>query len=157
MSDETRVAILDGARQYRPGRSRYRAVARSVKSCLSCHHWARLHPGHGPCVGMFYHGPGPASPCVCAAFSDPEPGRPDQVYTRDQVDRMVRHRWEGRKDRIFLLRDGRYGLWDEWSSEDWKGRPGRRFTCEAAVRTQEPPGPSEGSLLPPPAQRRNRS
>jgi hypothetical protein len=122
------MAIRDGARQSRPGGSRYRAVARSVKICLSCHHWARLHPGHGPCVGMFYHSPGHANSCVCAGFVDPEVGRPDRVYTRDQVDRMLRYRWEAVKDRIYLLRDGRYGLWDQWSSEEWKAKPGQRFT-----------------------------
>jgi hypothetical protein len=52
-------------------------------------------------------------------------GRPDRVYTRDQVDRMLRYRWEAVKDSIYLLRDGR---WDEWSSEEWKANPGQRFT-----------------------------
>lgn len=115
----------DHARPSKPSPARYRAVYEQMKLCLSCAHWARFHPEHGPCVGYVYHGPSHCTKCVCAGFSDPEPGRPDQIYTREQIDRMNRWRWEERKDRIFLLRDGHYGLWDKWSSEDWKAKPGQ--------------------------------
>jgi hypothetical protein len=121
------LLVQDHARASRPSPARYRAVYEQMKLCLSCKHWARFHPGHGACVGYTYHGPSHASKCVCAGFSDPEPGRPDQVYTREQIDRMTRPRWEEKKDRIFLLRDGRYGLWDQWSTEDWKAKPGDVF------------------------------
>ena len=121
------MAIRDGARQSGPDRSRYKAVAEAHKNCLACPHWDLLHPGHGKCRGYTYSGAA-LDPSPCAGFVDPEVGRPDRVYTRDQVDRMLRYRWEAVKDRIYLLRDGRYGLWDEWSSEEWKAKPGQRFT-----------------------------
>jgi hypothetical protein len=93
------LLVQDHARASRPSPARYRAVYEQMKLCLSCKHWARFHPGHGACVGYTYHGPSHASKCVCAGFSDPEPGRPDQVYTREQIDRMTRPRWEEKKPR----------------------------------------------------------
>jgi hypothetical protein len=115
---ETGMALRDGARRSSPDKSRYLAVAEQTKFCLrpSCGHWARLHPGHGPCQGFIIGGD--IRPCGCEEFADPEPGRPDQVYTRDQVDRMLRWRWERVKDRVYLMKDGRYGLLDPWTDKN---------------------------------------
>jgi hypothetical protein len=116
---ETGMAKRDGALQYRPASSRYQVDISSFKYCLTCKHWARMHPGHGPCHGRTYaHWRGPNVPCGCPGFADPEPGRPDQVYSRDQIDRMLRFRWEAKKDRIYLLKDGRYGLLDPWTDKE---------------------------------------
>jgi hypothetical protein len=116
---ETGMAIRDGARCTQPDRSAYRAVTQAYKYCLTCNHWSIMHPGHGVCHGRTYarwHGPNVA--CGCLQFDDPEPGRPDQVYTRDQIDRMLRFRWEAVKDRVYLMRDGRYGLLDPWTDKE---------------------------------------
>jgi hypothetical protein len=145
----------DHARLSHPPPTRYRAVVSSIKFCLACPHWARFHPGHGECIAHNYYGWGSLK-CACTAFADPEPGRPDQVYTRDQIDRMSRCRWEARKHRIFLLRDGRYGLWDQWSSPDWLAKPGDVFKPwlddpqpgPSSTSPQEPPGPSQVTEVP---------
>jgi len=132
------LLIKDQARTSHPPSDRYLAVVGSVKFCLACPHWARFHPAHGACIAHDYHSHGQASRCRCTEFSDPEPGRPDQVYTREQIDRMTRDRWESRKHRIFLLRDGRYGLWDQWSTEDWKAKPGDIFKPWLELGPTEP-------------------
>lgn len=113
---ETGLALRDGARQSSPNRARYRAAVASLKHCLTCHHRALFHPGHGPCVTR--SGATNDLPCGCAAFQDPEPGRPDRVYTRDQIDRMLRFRFERVKDRLYLMKDGRYGVLDEWTDKE---------------------------------------
>jgi hypothetical protein len=89
----------------------------------------RAHPGHGRClIYQRYVIPWvKRTPCTCTEFGDAEPGRPDVVYTRDQLDRMLRYRYVAIKDRVYLLKDGRYGIWDSQSSEEWKARPGQRF------------------------------
>jgi hypothetical protein len=116
--------VQDGARSTHPDGERYRRWTRRVKRCLDCPHWVFLHPDHGPCIGInCFTGP-KKGPCKCTGFADPIPGRPDLVYTRDQIDRMSRWRWDSRKDRIFLLKDGYYGLWDKWSDPSWLAPPG---------------------------------
>jgi hypothetical protein len=113
---ETGMALRYGVRQSTPDRTRYRAAVVSRKYCLTCNHYARFHPGHGPCVTRA--GSVNDIPCGCPQFNDPEPGRPDNVYSRDQIDRMLRWRWEMVKDRIYLMRDGRYGLLDQWTDKE---------------------------------------
>ena len=57
---------------------------------------------------------------LCAPMtSGPEEG-PDRILSRDQFDHTLRYRFEEIKDRLYLLKDGTYGVWDEWSTEDWK-------------------------------------
>jgi len=119
---ETGAVILDGARHQTQGGAAYLEAERYVKFCLGCPHWARMHPEHGPCLGYILKGArmyGQPDPCPCTGFVDPEPGRPDRVFTRAQVDRMLRWRWEAVKDKLYLLRDGNYGVWDSWSSKEW--------------------------------------
>ena len=130
----------DGARHNHPDPTRYRAVTAAVKTCLACNHWARFHPGHGPCTAYTYDA---SRPCHCAEFSDPQPGRPDQIYTREQIERMRSWRWNAQKDRIFLLKDGHYGLWDKWSSEDWKAKPAPNVPPEPPEPAPEAPEPPE--------------
>jgi len=123
---DTGIAIRDGARANAQIGSVYLEAERYVKFCLACPHWLRMHPKHGPCFGRTRdRWRGPSIPCPCPEFVDPEPGRPDRVLTRAQVDRMLRYRFEAIKDKLYLLRDGNYGIWDEWSSEEWKARPAR--------------------------------
>jgi hypothetical protein len=113
---ETGMAIRDGARCNRADPARYRAAMVDVKVCRGCSHWARAHPDHGRC--LFFSFKGDLVPCGCQAFVDPEPGRPDRVLTRDQVDRMLRYRWEAIKDRVYLMKDGRYGVLDRYTDRD---------------------------------------
>jgi hypothetical protein len=117
---------MDGARFSHPSGERYRRRARRVKKCLDCPHWVFLHPEHGPCLGWnpYRNYPERHGACKCTGFADPIPGRPDRVFTRDQIDRMRRGRWEEKKDRMFLLKDGSYGLWDQWSDPSWLAPPG---------------------------------
>ena len=112
---EAYAALSDGARQWRQNGDRTREAHKSVKKCTGCNHWVRLHPLHGPCTaksmrrgkGMVY--------CGCSGFVDPEPGRPDRVFTREQIDRLPSPRWRLIKDIIYLMKDGRYGILDEWT------------------------------------------
>jgi hypothetical protein len=83
-----------------------------VKACLGCHHWLRQHPGRGPCTGD-------RGGCACLGFVDPEPGRPDIIYTRDMIERLPQSRWEAIKDKLYLLRDGRYGVIDAQTDTWW--------------------------------------
>jgi N6-adenosine-specific RNA methylase IME4 len=146
--DEFHAVSRDGARHNHPSPLRYRAVTAAVKNCLACNHWARFHPGHGPCKAYTYDA---SRPCTCTEFSDPQPGRPDQVYTREQIDRMTTWRWNAQKDRIFLLKDGRYGLWDQWASEDWKAKPPPKAEVppEAPLPVPEAPPEPEPVWVPP--------
>lgn len=131
------LAIMDHARASHPDTSRYKAVVPMVKHCLTCDHWARLHPGHGRCRGI-------AFACPCTAFADPQPGRPDRIYTREQIDGLRPWRWRAVQDRVYLLKDGHYGVWDEWSDPSWLATPGQvsKPWLEPAPPTspQEPPG-----------------
>jgi hypothetical protein len=114
-------AIMDGARRQTQGPSAYLEAKRYIKFCLACPHWVRVHPEHGPCLGPSLFTKWRTTPpqCPCTGFVDPFPGRPDRVLTRAQVDRMLRWRWELVKDKIYLLKDGNYGVWDRWSSPEW--------------------------------------
>jgi hypothetical protein len=94
------------------GPSSWREPSTLVKACLGCPHWLREHPGRGACAGG-------SGTCTCSAFVDPEPGRPDVVYTRDMVDRIPESRWEVIKDQLYLLRDGRYGVVDAQTDRAW--------------------------------------
>jgi hypothetical protein len=113
---ETGMALRYGARQSCQDKSSYRAAVAFRKYCLGCNHWAPFHPGHGPCV--VWSGAVNDIPCGCPGFQDPEPGRPDNIYTRDQIDRMLRWRFERVKDRIYLMKDGNYGLLDQWTDKE---------------------------------------
>ena len=90
---------------------RNKAHSATEKRCLNCHHWVKLHPEHGPC-----RNPSCVRVGKCLQFEDPEPGRPDVIFTREQIDRMHPSRYRLHKDRLQLLVDGRYGLPDRWSS-----------------------------------------
>lgn len=111
------AAVQDGARITHPDPTKRKAVASAVKFCLACPHWAHLHPGHGPCAGQIRR-MAKMDPCTCAGFVDPEPGRPDRVFTREQVDKMPANRWIAIKARVYLMKDGRYGVLDEWTDKD---------------------------------------
>jgi hypothetical protein len=124
---ETGAVIMDGARANTQVGSAYLEAEFYVKFCLGCPHWARAHPDHGRCLMFIVNGRwrGPAVPCSCPGFVDPLPGRPDRVLTRVQVDRMLRWRWELVKNKLYLLKDGTYGVWDRWSSPEWLAEPSK--------------------------------
>jgi hypothetical protein len=141
---ETGMALRDGARQYQVDLTAYRAAAMARKFCLTCHHWSQLHPDHGRCQGRTL------VPCGCPEFNDPEPGRPDQVYTRDQIDRMWRWRWEEIRNRVYLLVDGRYGLIDPWTDPEkyFAGFQAPHKPRELSQGPEGPSGPQAGTGAP---------
>src|SRR5580658_3393422 len=61
-------------------RERSRAYGSTQKRCLGCNHWLKSHLNHGACTNAHCH--------TCLLFVDPEPGRPDTIFIREQVDRM---------------------------------------------------------------------
>jgi len=121
---EAHQAIRDGSRQSSKSQ-RYVESLRSVKRCLNCPHWVRLHPQHGACVGRTHTGDRNSAPCYCQEFVDPEPGRPDRVFTREQVDKLSAQRWKLVKDSIYLMVDGRYGILDPWTDVE------KYFVCSS--------------------------
>lgn len=140
------MVIRDGARTVRPEPSAHQAKMAYAKHCLTCRHWTQLHPGHGPCVAYHYLYSGQTAPCTCSEFADPEPGRPDQVYTRAQVERMWAYRFNAIKDRLYLMKDGRYAKWDQWCDpERYFAGSGYRLPGEP----ERPPAPFSAPLEPP--------
>lgn len=114
---EASLVNRDGVRAFSRPSERNKAHAATEKLCRNCRHWVKLHPEHGPC-----RNPNCARADKCAQFEDPEPGRPDVIFTREQIDRMHPWRYRLHKDRLYLLVDGRYGLLDRWTSPDWIAR-----------------------------------
>ena len=108
-------AIKDGVRQRQRNVERALEANKSLKLCGGCAHWVRLHPQHGACVGRWRQGDHSTVVCTCEGFVDPFPGRPDRVFTREQVDRLSSQRWKLVRNRLYLMTDGRYGVLDEWT------------------------------------------
>jgi hypothetical protein len=144
------LVIRDGARQVYPEPSAHQAKVADIKRCLTCRHWTQLHPGHGPCVAYRYVYWAQTEPCPCTGFADPEPGRPDQVYTRDQIERMWRYRFEAIKDRLYLMKDGRYAKWDQWCDPE-RYFAGSGYRLPGDPEPPQPPSEAATAPLEPPA------
>lgn len=91
---------------------RAKAHAKTEKKCLGCNHWLKAHPDHSYCLICQHNGK------VCE-FQDPEPGRPDIIFSRDQIERMRENRFVKYRDRLYLMKDGRYGVLDVWTDRRW--------------------------------------
>jgi hypothetical protein len=115
---DNHAIVRDTSRLSHPDTSRHKARNAMVKRCLGCPHWSYLHPEHGPCVGWYQTNRWHRDLCTCTKFQDPEPGRPDMIYTRYQIETMRPDRWEPRKHLIYLMKDGRYGLLDKWTDKE---------------------------------------
>lgn len=97
----------DTVRMFPRPRERSIAHGTSEKRCLACNHWVKSHWDHGACTNAHCK--------TCLVFVDPEPGRPDIVFTREQVDKMRADRYRVYRDKLYLMKDGRYGILDRWT------------------------------------------